>query len=77
MLLTGIIFKALDATRLGKGDFVKVFDGAVQDDSKLLAEYRAETDGNSFVVTTGPTAVVLFEAKDTPGGGFNFGYIEG
>ena len=65
-------------TRLAKDDKFKVFDGTVQDESKLLTECGGDGLCKDLVVTTGPAAVVIYESQsETPGGGINFGYMEG
>lgn len=69
--------QALDID-IGKDDVVRVFDGDVQDNAKIIAEYAQEESDVAFVVTTGRTAIVTFEStSEDPGNGILFGFQEG
>ena len=57
---------------------VRVFDGDLQDDTKILAEYRQGEIDVTFIVTTGRSAIVTFDSSsEEPGNGILFGYEQG
>ena len=70
-------FQALDIA-IGKDDVVKIFNGDLQDEAKVIAEYRQDIIDVAFVVTTGRSAIVTFDSQsEQPGNGVLFGYQEG
>ena len=57
---------------------MKIFDGDLQDEGKVIAEYREGIIDVTFVVTTDRSAIVTFDSQsEQPGSGVLFGYQEG